>query len=150
YEVAGNGYLARVDDTGTLRLGAHSTAKRRDLPALQLATTAAAREGSNPPGERRPALAAGGTVTIARGPVVERITPVAAGVEQSWELAAKPAGLGDFVVRVHARGLTFAGDSPAGLRFVDRATHVGVQYGHATWIDASGRRTPVHLRFAND
>ena len=82
-----------------------------------------------------------------RGALVERLKNSAAGVEQSWAFAAKPAGAGDLVVRVRVTGQRYAGATAGGLHFANTDGGVGVRYGHATFVDRAGKRTPVPARF---
>ena len=88
-----------------------------------------------------------GSLALRRGQVLERLHNRDAGVEQSWELAARPAGQGDLVVRVRVSGQRYTGRSGAGLHFADPATGVGLRYGHATWVDAAGKQTAVRASF---
>lgn len=67
------------------------------------------------------------------------------GVEQSWEIAARPATPA-LEVRVPIEGALHLGSGEDGLVF-RTADHEYLLYGHAVWIDADGRRTPVLARF---
>jgi MYXO-CTERM domain-containing protein len=49
---------------------------------------------------------------------------------------------------VRASGLAYAGETGAGHHFVG-ADGLGVRYGAATWVDASGRRTPLTTTWEN-
>ncbi len=88
-----------------------------------------------------------GHLAIARGAVVEHYRNGTRGMEQSWELAAKPEGEGDLRVRVKATGLRYDRASDDGLHFEDAASGIGVRYGHGTFVDARGRETRVAARF---
>ncbi|MFI5301109.1 MAG: hypothetical protein ACHREM_23745, partial [Polyangiales bacterium] len=59
------------------------------------------------------------------------------GVEQSWTFSTRPRGSGDLVVRIPVAGAAFVGATAGGLHFRGEG-EVGVRYGVATWIDASG------------
>ena len=97
-------------------------------------------------GARAARVAGDGSLGLRRGQVVERLRNSVDGVEQSWELAARPAGAGDLVVQIAISGQPYSGQSATGLHFKDPTTGVGLRYGHATWVDATGRRTPVRAR----
>ena len=88
-----------------------------------------------------------GGLALDRGGLVERLQNSAAGVEQSWAFASKPAGAGDLVVRVRASGQRYAGATAGGLHFADSEGGVGVRYGHATFVDGAGKRTAVPARY---
>ncbi len=81
---------------------------------------------------------------------VERLHATAAGLEQSWEVAARPEAGKGIAVRVRVTGQRFAGASASGLHFVDDATGLGLRYGNATWVDARGARTDVNARLEGD
>ncbi|WP_434384328.1 TolB family protein [Melittangium boletus] len=91
-----------------------------------------------------------GGLRIARGEVVEHLRNGADGVEQSWRFARRPAGTDALEVRVPVEGGRFLGETDGGLHFAESATSVGVRYGHGTWVDARGERTPVPARFEGD
>ncbi|MDP3153975.1 MAG: hypothetical protein Q8N23_14980 [Archangium sp.] len=82
--------------------------------------------------------------TARRGPAAvaleESRTPSGAGFEQAWRFDAAPRGAGDLEVRVQV-SRTFLSADPTGLHFQ------GMRYGHATWVDARGQRTPLESRF---
>jgi uncharacterized protein (TIGR03382 family) len=84
-----------------------------------------------------------GALALARGPVVEVLQNGDEGLEQRWELASKPAGTGDFEVRVELVGLEYVGETAGGHHFMDRKTGLGARYGKATWVDAAGVKTAV-------
>ncbi|ATB27228.1 hypothetical protein [Melittangium boletus] len=91
-----------------------------------------------------------GELSIPRGEVVERLRNGADGVEQSWHFERRPAGTEALEVRVPVEGGHFLGETDSGLHFAEGATGVGVRYGHGTWVDARGERTPVPARFEGD
>ncbi|WP_434384329.1 hypothetical protein [Melittangium boletus] len=91
-----------------------------------------------------------GALRIARGEVVEHLRNDADGVEQSWRFARRPAGTEALEVRVPVEGGRFLGETDGGLHFAEGATGLGVRYGHGTWVDARGERTPVPARFEGD
>lgn len=86
-----------------------------------------------------------GGLRVERGDVAELLSSAEAGVEQTWRFASAPAGDGDLVVEVPVRRGRFIGATEDGLHFSSGA--LAVRYGHGTWVDASGRRTPVPARF---
>ncbi len=91
-----------------------------------------------------------GALRISRGAVVEHLRNGADGVEQSWHFARRPAGTDALEVRVPVEGGRFLGETDGGLHFADGTTGPGVRYGHGTWVDARGERTPVPARFEGD
>ncbi|MFO0681958.1 MAG: hypothetical protein U0234_07905 [Sandaracinus sp.] len=95
----------------------------------------------------RTSEAAHGVVEITRGQVVETIASSRRGVEQSWRFASAPAGDGDLIVRVRPSGMGHVATTASGEHFRDEASGLGVVYGHGTWVDADGARTPVPVRF---
>ncbi|HMJ11227.1 MAG TPA: hypothetical protein VK524_07450, partial [Polyangiaceae bacterium] len=97
-----------------------------------------------------PRVDADGALVLARRTHVERLQASSEGVAQSWSFDARPPGEGDLVVRVQTSGQRFRGITASGVHFVDDATELGTRYGHATWIDARGVRTPVDARFDRD
>ncbi|QSQ14187.1 PKD domain-containing protein [Myxococcus landrumensis] len=88
-----------------------------------------------------------GHLALARGGVTEHLRNGEEGVEQSWTFEKAPSGSGELLVEIEASGLEFVDRSPGGLHFADAATGLGFRYGHATWVDASGRRTSLEARF---
>lgn len=84
-----------------------------------------------------------GVARIDRGIIQERVAATELGVEQTWELADRPEGMGDLVVRVAESGQSFTGVRPDGVVFADPAGGTGIRYGLATWIDASGARLEI-------
>ncbi|MBM7113169.1 TolB family protein [Archangium primigenium] len=91
-----------------------------------------------------------GELRISRGAVVEHLRNGADGVEQSWHFARRPAGTDALEVRVPVEGGRFLGETDGGLHFAEGSTGPGVRYGHGTWVDARGERTPVPARFEGD
>lgn len=85
-------------------------------------------------------------VVVRRGEALERFEVSASELEQSWTFARPPAGTGPLTVRVRAHGLAMRDVDAAGLHFRDAAGS-GYVYGHATWIDAKGRRTVVRAQW---
>ncbi|MDB4931705.1 MAG: Flagellar hook-length control protein FliK, partial [Myxococcaceae bacterium] len=88
-----------------------------------------------------------GHLTVDRGAVVEEFENRPGGVEQRWSFARRPAAAGDLTVRIAVTGEDFASATPSGLHFRDARTGLGVRYGHGTWVDAAGARTPVLARW---
>ncbi|MBK6696353.1 MAG: hypothetical protein IPG50_29790 [Myxococcales bacterium] len=84
----------------------------------------------------------GGEMIVHRGTVREVIANTERGMEQQWEFDSKPAGSGDVTVQVAVAGAGFVESRGAGLVFAD-TKGVGFTYGHATWVDGNGVRTPV-------
>jgi MYXO-CTERM domain-containing protein len=114
-----------------------------EVPA-RFATTSIARGGARrAPAAGEAHVAADGHLAVARGEVTEHLRNDRDGVEHSFELQARPGGAGDLVVRVRVTGEEYAGLTAGGHHFRDPATGLGARYGAATWIDGSGRRTPL-------
>jgi hypothetical protein len=88
-----------------------------------------------------------GTLRLVRGSVVEHYRNGPEGVEQSWAFAREPEGEGELVVRVAVERGRYLAETAGGLHFVAGGKGPGVRYGHGTWVDAAGRRTPVRARF---
>ncbi|MBZ4371629.1 Ig-like domain-containing protein [Corallococcus sp. AS-1-6] len=88
-----------------------------------------------------------GHLVLARGDVTEHLRNAEDGVEQSWTFEHAPSGLGDLVVEVPVKGLTYQGTTGTGLHFTDARTGLGFRYGHGTWVDGRGQRTSVEARF---
>ncbi len=84
-----------------------------------------------------------GQLRVQRGAVHERLEPKAH-LEQSWRFDAAPAGSGALEVSIPVEG-HFVREAADGLHFA--AQPVGVVYGHATWVDASGARQAVPARW---
>ncbi|WNG30379.1 hypothetical protein F0U62_44985 [Cystobacter fuscus] len=91
-----------------------------------------------------------GELSIQRGEVVEHLRNGADGVEQSWRFERRPEGTEALEVRVPVEGGRFLGETAGGLHFAEGGTGLGVRYGHGTWVDARGERTPVPARFEGD
>lgn len=121
-------YAVRVDDAGLTFVPSH-----RGVPAAPFHLAI----------EGRPRHDAG-RLTIDRGGVEERYENREDGVSQTWHFARAPRA---FDVRIAVSGLDFDRATDTGLHFVDRASGVGVRYGHATFIDADGDRTHVAARW---
>lgn len=88
-----------------------------------------------------------GALALGQGEVREWLRNGEEGVEQSWEFAEPPRGEGELRVTLAVNGLEYVGETAGGLHFADPETHLGVRYGHGTWIDAEGRRTEVPARY---
>lgn len=82
--------------------------------------------------------------------LVERLRNHEGGVDQTWELAQKPNGRGDLLVRVPVSGLEFKGATDKGLHFADPNSGLGVRYSHATFVDARGVKTQLTARYDAD
>ena len=86
-------------------------------------------------------------LAIDRGLATEALENTEQGLVQSFRFEARPAGAGDVTVRIPVSGLRHDGATAKGLHFVDGATRLGMRYGAATWVDATGVRTPVALAY---
>lgn len=75
------------------------------------------------------------------------------GSEVAYHLAERPAGTGDLriTVGVHlGAGAPVVSSDVHGLHFQSTTTGARLIYGHATWVDATGRRTAVPARWTGD
>jgi len=115
---------------------------RRDEATLHLRTASMTRGHRSIGRGSLATIDANGDRIVDRGSVVERFRADEAGVEQTWTFATKPAGEGDVVVEVRASGLELVATNDSGLHFASESG-LGVRYGHATFVDADGRRTSV-------
>lgn len=86
-----------------------------------------------------------GRLEIERGGVLETWASSRSGSEQAWRFESLPSGRGDLVVSIRARGADFVGSSSSGLVFAEDG--VGIRYGHATFVDARGKRAHVVAAF---
>lgn len=93
-----------------------------------------------------PHPAADGHLETPRGPCTEHLRNGDGGLEQSWSFPRAIPGRGDLRLRLRVTGLTYGGVTDTGVHFVDEASGLGVRYGHATWVDASGKATSVPVR----
>lgn len=114
---------------------------------LQVRTASVSRE-AKPALAPQPTLGKDGALEVARAAVTERLENNEHGLEQSWRFAARPAGTGDLVVRLAVSGEPYAGTTAGGIHFADAKSGLGVRYGHATWVDANGKRTAVKVGYA--
>ncbi|RKH01230.1 HYR domain-containing protein [Corallococcus carmarthensis] len=140
-------YSVRVDAGGTLEVSPRHVREGQDAPVagspLRVRTASVSRGGRSLAKAARASVRDDGTLALARGPVVEVLQNGDAGLEQRWELAARPEGSGDLEVRVELTGMAYVSETAQGHHFVDRQTGLGARYGRATWVDAAGTRTPV-------
>jgi hypothetical protein len=91
-----------------------------------------------------------GAVTIARGVADERWTNHDDGTRVAWAFPKKPAGTGDLLVRVGVTGTPFKTKSSGGAHFFDASSGLGLRFGRATWVDASGKGTDVAMEAHGD
>jgi len=135
------------------RPGAATATATATNAALAFQTVSIGRAGNE-------CVTAGATATLAAdGSAVrtfagcrERWRNTPAGGEVLFELPARPAGAGDLVVTVRA---TVEGAPAATVDATtdERGLHLTAPgagrflFGHGTWVDAAGRRTPVAARF---
>jgi MYXO-CTERM domain-containing protein len=87
----------------------------------------------------------GSTLVIDRAVTEERYELVPSGVEQSFGFSQRPSGTGDLTVRLETSGLTGVTTKDGALTFT--AGNREIRYGAATWVDATGRKTPVDTRY---
>ncbi|NOJ92074.1 HYR domain-containing protein [Corallococcus coralloides] len=140
-------YSVRVDAGGTVQVSPRHVTEGQEAPVtgspLRVRTASISRDGRSLAKAARTSVRDDGALALERGPVVEVLQNGDAGLEQRWELAARPEGSGDLEVRVELTGMEYVSETAQGHHFVDRQTGLGVRYGRATWVDAAGTRTPV-------
>ena len=132
-------HAARVEPDGVLVV-----TSRGPEDGITFSTVSIGREGAGGTGRSRPSLSRDGIVTILRGTVEEEIRNTRDGTELAWRFRARPAGEGAVSVRIGLRGATVARVDASGAH-LDGA-RADYRFGHGTWIDASGRRTPIPVR----
>lgn len=142
-------YAARASGSGAWSFtGFHQSAEWGHLQSAALRIEASSLERGGrlltPPGNA--GVSEDGSLSIARGAVVERLRNGEEGVRQSWTFARRPSGAGPLTVRLRVEGLPFVGETALGLHFAD-ASGLGARYGAATWTDARGSSTPVRVRY---
>ncbi|AKU89910.1 thrombospondin type 3 repeat-containing protein [Vulgatibacter incomptus] len=126
----------------------------RSVPSLEVQTVAIGRTTDSTvrlqATELAPDAVAEGSISIQRGPSVERITNKPAGVEQSWAFASPPLGSGDLQIRLSPSELPFVHGTESGLHFLDLRTGIGVRYGVGSWTDANGQTTAILPSFSDE
>lgn len=144
YDAAIDGQTLRVTPRrpGAIPTDGASVSTVTDTLALE---TRAITRGGAPVAQVGASRIVGDDAVIDRGDVAERLRASSDGVEQSWAFAREPRGTGDLVVRVRAAGEAYTRSTPHGLHF--SGASLGLRYGVATWVDASGARTTLEPRF---
>ncbi len=113
-------------------------------PALRFGAPAVFRGGrSLEPTTVATEVTQAGELVVDRGTVRERWQNRADGAEVRWEIAEEPAGAGPLRLRLPVTGMDLDVVDDEGLRFRDRLGGIAIRFGHATWVDAGGERTPV-------
>ncbi len=137
-------YAARVED-GALSF----RASRRDAAAtsLSLHLRGVTRDGRRLDDAPSARIDHDGHAVLERGAVTEHLRNDDDGTEQSWDLAARPPGIGDLVVRLAASGAPYAGETSSGHHFHAAGARYGVRYGGAAWVDARGARTSLPIGY---
>lgn len=143
------------------RLGVRPATAPAPSAALSFETVSVARSGNECVASGvRASLAADGSAVRAFASCRERWRNRRAGGEVTFEMPSRPAGTGDLVVTVRTK-IDGGSAAPVGAALSIRATtdqsglHLSAPgagrflFGHGTWIDAAGRRTPVAARFAD-
>ena len=121
-------------------------------PAFELETVSIARAGFEcVTASASPAVASDGGGERQFGRCSERWTSGAQASEVGFHFAARPDGSGDLTIALRAQigatGAPMAVTSDArGLRFATGGE--AFRFGHGTWIDAAGNRTPIAARWA--
>ncbi|MBN8232741.1 cadherin-like domain-containing protein [Corallococcus macrosporus] len=88
-----------------------------------------------------------GHLTLAREGFTESLRNTEEGVRQEWVFSEAPEGAGALVLTVPVKGLVYVGSTEQGLHFKDSRTGLGFRHGHAAWVEASGRSTPLPARY---
>jgi MYXO-CTERM domain-containing protein len=142
---AGDTGVAWTVGQGALR--ARVTASDFTVAGARFETVAIGRDGALADGVQSGGASqrAAGGIAIECGESIEVIAPTGRGVEQSWEIARRPAGTGDLLVRVRVAGASYEGRSPRGLRL--RTPQAMLGYSDVTWVDARGQRSFVDVRW---
>ncbi|MHA7630440.1 Ig-like domain-containing protein [Corallococcus sp. M7] len=107
----------------------------------------AMRSNRGGPGVGTARLERAGHLTLTRDGFVEHLRNTEDGVRQEWVFASAPGGAGDLVLTQSVKGLVYAGATASGLHFRDERTGLGFRYGHAAWVESSGRSTPLQARY---
>ncbi|HRI68374.1 MAG TPA: hypothetical protein PK156_29300, partial [Polyangium sp.] len=97
-----------------------------------------------------PRVAEDGHLILPRGEIDEEIENTEDGADQRFMFSQRPQGQGDLVIQVRVSGEEYVGETEWGHHFVDAETGIGVRYGLATWIDASGKQTVVRVDYRDD
>jgi MYXO-CTERM domain-containing protein len=92
-------------------------------------------------GVLREVRARGGIVELDRGECVEQIEWRGGSISQSWTFERAPAD--EIVLRVRVEGASIASVDSHGVLLREPGARTALRYGHGTWIDASGARSPV-------
>lgn len=135
----------RVVPGGALPANGDATVER-GVP-LTLTSAGAGRGSREPRDGRRAELGSDGGLAIDRGDIVEHLKSSTEGVEQSFSLEHRPAGEGDLEIEIRVSGQVYYGWTESGHHFFDPSTGLGVRYGLAKWIDATGTTTEVPVRW---
>ena len=139
WSAVGRGYALDVDAAGET---VTARDERSNASALKLGTPVLTR------GER--GLGKAGAWTRTKGQLArfadgwsESLSNGPEGMEQSWTFVRAPEGSGALIARIPVRGMALKARTATGIHFADAGSGLGIRYGHATWVDAQGRRTPV-------
>ncbi|NMO21153.1 hypothetical protein HPC49_50350 [Pyxidicoccus fallax] len=97
--------------------------------------------------EARVQVEEGGHLSVSREGFSEHLRNAEDGVRQEWRVEAAPGGAGDLTLSLPVKGMAFVEASEQGLHFREAKSGLGFRYGHADWVEASGRRTPIRARY---
>ena len=140
-------FVARLDGAEARLEDDRLVLSREALSSFRVRTTALGR-GTIPATERVRPTGARGSAVIERGPALQEVfVPRPEGVEQRWIFRDRPAGEGDWVVRLAVEG---AGDPSAddeGLLF-GASGEEQWRYGHGEWVDSDGSHERIPARWA--
>ena len=141
-------WSAHVGDSGLTFTPRHALEGSRVLTGtpVTFGTAAISRGAARLDGQAASAtVRQDGSLAMNRGEVSEELLNSEQGIEQRWRFASAPSGEGALLIRVPVRGPRFVGETAHGVHFAD-ATGLGVRYGHATWTDATGKKTQLAAR----
>lgn len=131
FSTTGGGLTARWE-AGEVHVGATTFG----VPRLE-------REGWASPGATSGATVTGALLQSRRGEVLEEWLHGPVGLEVRWRFPGTPGGRGDLTVEIPI-GSASVQSSSAGVQVSSPTSQLAV--GHGTFIDATGRRTPVLAR----
>ncbi|HEY3447275.1 MAG TPA: hypothetical protein VGK67_12960, partial [Myxococcales bacterium] len=149
FEGAHETFSVRAERRGNFEITPHDPRPGSSGKPLAFETVGATRGDASlwSPGVMR--VGDDGAMAIERGAFTEFLANSEQGVEQSFRFAQAPAGSGDLLVSVAVTGSASATTTSEGVHLRDSQGGLGVRYGHATWVDATGARTPLPVVLVN-
>ncbi len=145
YETGTSHWYARASERSVTVVAAGSIEGELPAPGITFTTASLRREGWTWTGGGDFHTDGKGGLARVSAPVTEWLRGTRAGVEQGWTVEHEPPGSGPLTVRLEVDGTDSASAHAGGLRF--ESPGGPVIYGHATWIDADGRRSSIEARW---